>query len=722
MQILFITLIILVICNVCVATYDIGVGIYDVTGPAVEINFMGYAVPGQRGTGIHLRLRARSFVVNDHDTNKKIAFVSVDGGMASDLVKMKVVDAVNKKLGKDVFTSDNISISGTHTHSGPAGFLQYVLYQMTSLGFVKETFDAWVNGISESIVMAHNSMEPATIKIAQGLLYDANINRSPTSYLLNPQEEIDQYPEGDTDKNMLLIKFVSEKTKKTFGVFNWFAVHATSMNNTNTLISGDNKGYAAYALEKDINGPGSTPGMGPFVSAFASSNLGDVSPNTNGAKCIDTGLDCDGTESTCNGRCEKCIAFGPGTNGDMVESTQIIGDKQYKFAKKLMETATEDITGPVDYRHTFVDMRQVNITDSKGVKKQLCSPAMGYSFAAGTTDGPGMFKFHQGETTSNPFWNKVRDFLSEPTLEEIKCQHPKPILLNTGDIEKPYAWDPTTVPLQVFRLGNLFIISVPNEFTTMSGRRLRAAAKKIIQDANVVEPGQEIYVTIAGLANSYSSYVVTNEEYQAQRYEAASTIFGPHTLEGYIQEYSRIITNLVKGEPSTTMASYPDMLDEMVEMMPGVKLDRVPKGVSFGDIVEGKDVQSTYVRGDKAFATFHSGCPRNNQHIQGTYLKVQKKKDHLDTFETVAVDGDWDTTFYWQAGKEDKYAFGFAAESYATVTWNIPADAELGTYRLCHEGDHKMLIDGLVVPFHGCSSEFLLEDKQRRSKSKRSLD
>jgi hypothetical protein len=43
-----------------------------------------------------------------------------------------------------------------------------------------------------------------------------------------------------------------------------------------------------------------------------------------------------------------------------------------------------------------------------------------------------MFNFAQGTTTSNPFWNKVRDFLSEPTQEEMDCQAPKPILLNTG--------------------------------------------------------------------------------------------------------------------------------------------------------------------------------------------------------------------------------------------------------------------------------------------------
>ena len=55
------------------------------------------------------------------------------------------------------------------------------------------------------------------------------------------------------------------------------------------LISGDNKGYASYLMEKYINGNASLPGKGSFVAAFASTNLGDVSPNTAGPRCIDTG-------------------------------------------------------------------------------------------------------------------------------------------------------------------------------------------------------------------------------------------------------------------------------------------------------------------------------------------------------------------------------------------------------------------------------------------------
>lgn len=44
-----------------------------------------------------------------------------------------------------------------------------------------------------------------------------------------------------------------------------------------------------------------------------------------------------------------------------------------------------------------------------------------------------------------------------------------------------------------------------------------------------------MHVVIAGLTNTYSSYITTFEEYAMQRYEGASTIFGPHTLDAYIQ-------------------------------------------------------------------------------------------------------------------------------------------------------------------------------------------
>jgi neutral ceramidase len=125
---------------------------------------------------------------------------------------------------------------------------------------------------------------------------------------------------------MLLLKFATPDAD--LGMLNWFAVHGTALNNTNKLISGDNKGLASYLFEKDMNGAATLPGQGKFVAAFASTNLGDVSPNTAGPRCLDTGLPCDTATSTCNGKNEMCVSFGPGTNGEMFESLKIIGTNQ----------------------------------------------------------------------------------------------------------------------------------------------------------------------------------------------------------------------------------------------------------------------------------------------------------------------------------------------------------------------------------------------------------
>jgi len=52
-----------------------------------------------------------------------------------------------------------------------------------------------------------------------------------------------------------------------------------------------------------------------------------------------------------------CVASGPGR--DMFESTLIIGSKQYEKAKELYTQANITgikLSGPIDFRHQFVDM------------------------------------------------------------------------------------------------------------------------------------------------------------------------------------------------------------------------------------------------------------------------------------------------------------------------------------------------------------------------------
>ena len=56
---------------------------------------------------------------------------------------------------------------------------------------------------------------------------------------------------------------------------------------------------------------------------------------------------------------------------------------------------------------------------------------------------------------------------------------------------------------------------------------------------------QDTKVMLAGLSNVYTHYITTYEEYQKQRYEGASTIYGPHTLKAYLQQYANLTQKLL---------------------------------------------------------------------------------------------------------------------------------------------------------------------------------
>jgi len=62
----------------------------------------------------------------------------------------------------------------------------------------------------------------------------------------------------------------------------------------------------------------------------------------------------------------------------------------------------------------------------------------------------------------------------------------------------------------------------------MAGRKIREALRQEIRKHVDFDP----FIVIAGLSNIYTHYITTVEEYNAQRYEAGSVIYGENTLQG----------------------------------------------------------------------------------------------------------------------------------------------------------------------------------------------
>lgn len=78
------------------STYLVGLGSYDITGPAADVNMMGYANSEQIASGIHFRLRARTFIVAE-PRGKRLVFVNLDACMASQIVTIKVLERLKAR-------------------------------------------------------------------------------------------------------------------------------------------------------------------------------------------------------------------------------------------------------------------------------------------------------------------------------------------------------------------------------------------------------------------------------------------------------------------------------------------------------------------------------------------------------------------------------------------------------------------------------------------------
>ncbi|KAF2258935.1 neutral ceramidase precursor [Lojkania enalia] len=684
--------------------YLIGVGKADITGPVVELNLMGYANTSQVGTGLRQRLYSRAFIIGSpSDPSDRIIYMVLDTQSGDTAIRNGIVEGL-KGMGSaySIYTQKNVAVTGTHSHAGPGAWLNYLLPQITSLGFDKQSYQAIVDGALLSIKRAHEGLTIGTVSAGSAKVSDANINRSLYAYLANPQEERDRYPD-DVDKTMTLLKFTRASDGKVIGVLNWFAVHGTSLLGNQTIVAADNKGVAAYLFEKEMaSSSDAAPG---FVAGFSQANVGDTTPNVLGAWCEDgSNQQCRFEDSTCGNKSQDCHGRGPyfGLNDGGAKSCYEIGKRQSDGALGIISSDQfTTISGNVRSFHTFVDFSNYTFTLKNGTTVRTCPAALGNSFAAGTSDGPGAFDFVQNDpgAPNNPFWNIVGSAIAPPSPSQIRCQYPKPILLNVGEAKVPYDWSPNIVDIQVLRVGQFIIIVSPGEATTMSGRRWREAVYNAAISTNIVSQATPPIVVLGGPANSYTHYITTEEEYGIQRYEGASTLHGPHTLNAYINSTLGLLPYL--SDDSTTTSppgpSPPDNRNRSISLITGVVYDGAPIGKKFGQVTT--DVNSSYPHGALVSATFVGANPRNNLRLEGTFAAIEQSQGD-GTWTQVKNDADWELVYEW------KRTNGLTGYSDVKITWDTGiSEPASGSYRIRYYGDSKA-VGGKITAFEGASGVF----------------
>lgn len=182
--------------------------------------------------------------------------------------------------------------------------------------------------------------------------------------------------------------------------------------------------------------------------------------------------------------------------------------------------------------------------------------------------------------------------------------------------------------------------------------------------------------------------------------QGAATLFGPHTFSAYIQEFKKLATAFMSGQPIPEGPQPPNLLNKQISFLTPVVVDATPVGKKFGDVSTDVPKNSTFKRGDTVTVVFWSACLRNDLMTEGTFSLVELLHGK-DTWVPAYDDDDFCLRFKWSRPSK------LSAQSQATIEWRIPETAASGVYRIRHFGAAKAFL-GSIKHFTGSSSAFVV--------------
>lgn len=497
-----------------------------------DMVMFGWGDPDNRARRVGAPLHARALALETPD--RRMMIIAVELGMVSIALR----EAVLERLADEEIDSHGLLIGATHTHSGPSGYTEYLGYNAASFGFSTQVFDHLVEGITAAARAALARLEPAVLRVGSATIpvdEPVAFQRSPRGYLSNSDVLDDKDPaQWDTRDRARAINRetvtlrIDSVDGRPMGVVNWFGVHGTSIHSDHDVIHSDNKGVAASLFEADVGGD--------FVSLFLQESAGDVSPNF---------------------RWHDKRARTVGIDDDDLEAVRKNGEIQFRWAKRAMEHAatceplSPELGGCTEHLHLPSHVGPGGMATH--------TPRIGLAAAAGTDEGPGPLRpllalirmgakvrRFAGVGKPGPAWltlgagiegrflgmlpTRVGFFLMASALPMVQFVR----AADEAGLVGRDPWVPVVLPVQVLRIGEFALANFPGEPTTTSGRRLRAALGRALGRAGVNR------CVLTTYANGYAGYIATPEEYRAQQYEGAATLFGEGTLDAYTHAMLRV--------------------------------------------------------------------------------------------------------------------------------------------------------------------------------------
>lgn len=701
-------------------------GLGDITGATAGSSMSGYVDGEQITVGMIDRQHARAFVIESECESRlsRVVLVQMDIGLAFHSIRQGVLDAIaaDPELST-AFGPGNVLLNASHSHSTVAGQSHHDAYHILTGGHDAQNLAAAVDGTVAAIRRAWTHLQgtgAGTIRFAQAELLNGTTQRSPPAYAQNPESErqafLDSRGEEVRTNRMMSLLRLQRDDGTPVGQLNWYAIHGTSISKVNERVSGDNKGYAAWRFEQAFGTryADAFDGQEVFLAGFMQADEGDASPNP---------FIMDLSEAELRDPASPAfVARGGGR--DEPENALISGYKQYRHALDLYQQPGELITGEVRSATVLIQMPGAEAGLSRNYPEELapeggigvatCMPALGVSFAGGAEDGRGPSA--EGQTCGNTsqgdlssaaqllqdgFEDGMNGAIPPGLIVPAGCDNPaydalgyachaeKPIIFPIGNAS-PFGngqtLEPLVQPLQIVVLGNLAIIALPWEVTTMSGRRLRTAVLDALQGSGVD------YAVISGLSNGFIHYMTTREEYANQQYEGASTVYGPWTQEVVQSELVRLAGNLRAGMSPDSPYAVAEYRSEASSLTNAGEADDGTPPVAFGSVAQQPDPEYQ-LQADSLLisARFVAGHPRNDLRQEASFVYVEQQID--GSWRTIQDDSDWFLRYTYEPDQND-------GANHLIVEWTVPADTRTGIYRFRHvAASNAGPYEGVTEPF-----------------------
>ncbi len=460
-----------------------GLAIADIT-PPIGIPKFGYSAWARESNGFRTRLKVRAFYLSGPDA-PPMALVAADLGAGSRVLHHRVAELIAAHTD---IPAHRLSLLVTHTHSGPAQYLDsnfYNIFGSNKPGFDPEIAEFLSQRIANAVINAYLSRRPARFAIGQTDVWGLTRNRSVEAWAQNfdiPGDAINEAMAMQAvNPTMTMLRIDQQADDGLFypaGALTAFSIHGTAIPAFTKPWHAGLWAWLATDVEHAIETHYQTPF--PILHGAYQATHADNTP-----------------------------AWHDGLRGD--REARRIGQSLAKHAFSLFRQLDQRMS---DDLVSAMGSQEIDMLSEAASAFGICERAVVGAATAGGAHGDEVFPVSWIPLIQRGW---PRRFFTDG------CHGVKHWMLSKLQLLLPASHFPDKALIQTVRINNLVLVALPWEITLETGNHIRHQVLAALPQRNWL-------VEISSLANGMLGYAVTSAEYKMQFYEGGHTLYGPGTM------------------------------------------------------------------------------------------------------------------------------------------------------------------------------------------------